>query len=164
MTMAKRNTKSTRKPRLTKAKKLALAKKLEQTVKAVSTKGLYFKRRAKDSNWQIVDGRNKEIVLDDIVLVESANQLLTTMNNANQKQIAKLLPSYRESLNRFQSPISKHLNDLMFYKHTLKTTKSQVLFFSTEARIDLSLLYLRKARAELHTKLDVNSLHGIHLG
>ena len=51
----------------------------------------------------------------------------------------------------------------MFYKHTLKTTNSDVLFFSTEARIDLSLLYLRKARTELHNKLDVNSLHGIHL-
>jgi len=163
MTMAKQNTKHTRKSRLTKAKKEVLAKKLEQTVKNVSRKGLYFKRKTKTNEYQIVDGKTKEVVLDEILLVESANQLLKTMNNANQKQITKLIPSYRQSLERYQGPIQKHLNDLMFYKHTLKTTQSKVLFFSTEARVDLSLMYLRKARAELHNKLDVNSLHGIHL-
>ena len=56
---------------------------------------------------------------------------------------------------------TKHLNDLMFYKHILNP-QSKVLF-PTEARVDLSLMYLRKARAELHNKLDVNSPHGIHI-
>ena len=163
MTMAKQNTKPTRKNRLTKAKTQALDKKLEQTVKNVSTKGFFFKRKTKANDWEIIDGRSKEVVLEEIVLVETANQLLHTMNRANQKQIKALLPTYRASLLRYQGQIHKHLNDLMFYKHTLKTTNSDVLFFSTEARIDLSLLYLRKARTELHNKLDVNSLHGIHL-
>jgi hypothetical protein len=161
--MAKQNTKHTRKKPLTKAKKKALATKLEQTVNKVSIKGLFFKTRTKTGDWNIVDGKNKTIVLQDILLVESANHMLNSLNNSNQKQVKRLIHSYTGSLQEYQKRIFKCLNDIMFYKHTLKTTKSSVLFHSTEARVDLSLMNLRHAREELHVKLATNTHHGKHL-
>lgn len=161
--MAKQNIKHTRKKPLTKAKKKALATKLEQTVNKVSTKGLFFKTKTKGGDWNIVDGKNKKVVLENVLLVESANHILNSLNNSNQKQVKKLIHSYTGSLQQYQRPIFKHLNDIMFYKHTLKTTKSMVLFFSTEARVDLSLMNLRHAREELHIKLTTNTHHGKYL-
>ena len=76
--MAKQNIKPTRKKPLTKAKKKALATKLQQTVNKVSTKGLFFKTRNRIGDWQIVDGRNKSVVLESVLLVESANHILSS--------------------------------------------------------------------------------------
>jgi len=161
--MAKQNIKPTRKKPLTKAKKKALATKLQQTVNKVSTKGLFFKTRNRIGDWQIVDGRNKSVVLESVLLVESANHILSSLNNSNQRQIKNLILSYTSSLKSYQREIFKHLNDIMFYKHTLKTTESLVLFHSTEARVDLSLMKLKHAREELHAKLAVNTHHGKYL-
>tara|TARA_A200000159_G_C7312107_1_gene335089 strand:+ start:199 stop:690 length:492 start_codon:yes stop_codon:yes gene_type:complete len=161
--MVKQNTKSTRKKRLTKKQKQDIANKLENTVNNVSKKGLFFKTKNKHGDWTIVDGKTKKIVFDDILLVESANIILRTLQKANPKQIQKLIPSYRETLDRYHNTLQKHLSDIFFYKHTMKTTKDTVTFYATEARVDVSLLKLRHCREELHAKLDVNSLHGIYL-
>ena len=67
------------------------------------------------------------------------------------------------TLKNYQNDVHKHLNDIFFYKHTMKTTKDNVLFYATEARVDMSLMKLRHCREELHNKLEINSLHGIHL-
>ena len=67
------------------------------------------------------------------------------------------------TLRNYQDAVHKHLNDIFFYKHTMKTTKDNVLFYATEARVDMSLMKLRHCREELHNKLEINSLHGIHL-
>ena len=70
MTMAKQNTKHTPRVHLLKAKKEVLAKKLEQLLKTLVEK-VYIpkKKNPKLTNTQIVDGK-KEVVLDEILLVE----------------------------------------------------------------------------------------------
>tara|TARA_B100000614_G_C14439267_1_gene449519 strand:- start:61 stop:546 length:486 start_codon:yes stop_codon:yes gene_type:complete len=160
--MVKRNTKSTRK-KLTKKQKQDIANKLENTVKKVSKKGLFFKSKDKSGEWTIVDGKTKNVLFSGIILVESANIMLKTLNQANPKQLQKIIPSYQETLKNYQNDVHKHLNDIFFYKHTMKTTKDNVLFYATEARVDMSLMKLRHCREELHNKLEINSLHGIHL-
>ncbi len=160
--MVKRNTKSTRK-KLTKKQKQDIANKLENTVQKVSKKGLFFKTKDKFGEWTIVDGKTKNVLFTGILLVESANIMLRTLNQANPKQLQKIIPSYHETLRNYQDAVHKHLNDIFFYKHTMKTTKDNVLFYATEARVDMSLMKLRHCREELHNKLEINSLHGIHL-
>ena len=160
--MVKRNTKSTRK-KLTKKQKQDIANKLENTVQKVSKKGLFFKTKDKFGEWTIVDGKTKNVLFSGILLVESANIMLRTLNQANPKQLQKIIPSYQETLRNYQDAVHKHLNDIFFYKHTMKTTKDNVLFYATEARVDMSLMKLRHCREELHNKLEINSLHGIHL-
>tara|TARA_B100001287_G_C22679172_1_gene529340 strand:- start:1762 stop:2250 length:489 start_codon:yes stop_codon:yes gene_type:complete len=160
--MVKRNTKSTRK-KLTKKQKQDIANKLENTVQKVSKKGLFFKTKDKFGEWTIVDGKTKNVLFSGILLVESANIMLRTLNQANPKQLQKIIPSYEETLRNYQDAVHKHLNDIFFYKHTMKTTKDNVLFYATEARVDMSLMKLRHCREELHNKLEINSLHGIHL-
>jgi len=160
--MVKRNTKSTRK-KLTKKQKQDIANKLENTVQKVSKKGLFFKTKDKFGEWTIVDGKTKNVLFNGILLVESANIMLRTLNQANPKQLQKIIPSYEETLRNYQDAVHKHLNDIFFYKHTMKTTKDNVLFYATEARVDMSLMKLRHCREELHNKLEINSLHGIHL-
>ena len=160
--MVKRNTKSTRK-KLTKKQKQDIANKLENTVQKVSKKGLFFKTKDKFGEWTIVDGKTKNVLFTGILLVESANIMLRTLNQANPKQLQKIIPSYQETLKNYQDAVHKHLNDIFFYKHTMKTTKDNVLFYATEARVDMSLMKLRHCREELHNKLEINSLHGIHL-
>ena len=51
----------------------------------------------------------------------------------------------------------------MFYRHTMKTTKDTVKFFSTEARIDMSVSKLRYERDNLQNRLGINVLHSTHL-
>ena len=161
--MVKQNTKYTRKKRLTKKQKLDIANKLESTVNKVSKKGLFFKTKNKFGDWSIVDGRTKKVLLDNILLVESANIILRTLTTASIKQLQKLIPTYDVTLKQYHNPLQKHLTDIVFYKHTMKTTTDTILFYATEARVDISLMKLRHCREELHNKLEVNSLHGIHL-
>ena len=85
--MVRQNTKYTRKKRLTKKQKLDIANKLERTVNNVSKKGLFFKTKNKFGDWSIVDGRTKKVLLDNILLVESANIILRTITTANVKQL-----------------------------------------------------------------------------
>ena len=161
--MVKQNTKSTRKKRLTKKQKLDIANKLESTVQKISKKGLFFKTKNKYCDWTIIDGRNKETIFNEVVLVESANIMLHALNHASPTQLKKMIPTFRTTLNNYQRPVQKHLTDIFFYKHTMKTTKDSTLFYVTESRVDMSLMKLRHCREELHNKLGVNSLHGIHL-
>ena len=163
MIMVNRNTKPTRKKRLSKKKQQELAKKLESSVANVSKKGLFFKSRNKDGSYNIVDGAKKEVLVENILLPESANQILNTLKQANKKKIANLVEKFKVTLNVYQPSIEKHINDLFFYKHTLKTTKDSVKFFSTEARIDISVSKLRYERDCLQDKLGVNVLHATHL-
>ena len=65
--MVKQNTKSTRKKRLTKKQKEAIASKLENTVKGVSKRGLFFKSKDKFGEWTIVDGKTKQEVFKNII-------------------------------------------------------------------------------------------------
>lgn len=161
--MVNRNTKPTRKKRLSKKKQQELAKKLESSVANVSKKGLFFKSRNKDGSYNIVDGAKKEVLVENILLPESANQILNTLKQANKKKIANLVEKFKVTLNVYQPSIEKHINDLFFYKHTLKTTKDSVKFFSTEARIDISVSKLRHERDCLQDKLGINVLHATHL-
>ena len=161
--MVNRNTKPTRKKRLSKKKQQELAKKLESSVANISKKGLFFKSRNKDGSYNIVDGAKKEILIENILLPESANQILNTLKQANKKKIANLIDKFKITLRTYQPSIEKHLNDLFFYKHTLKTTKDSVKFFSTEARIDISVSKLRYERDCLQDKLGINVLHATHL-
>lgn len=161
--MVNRNTKPTRKKRLSKSNKQKLAKKLESSVANISKKGIYFKARAKNNTYNIVDGANKKVVLENILLPESANEILNTLKNANKKKIPKILQTFYDTLNTHQPSIEKHLNDIMFYRHTMKTTKDTVKFFSTEARIDMSVSKLRYERDNLQNRLGINVLHATHL-
>jgi len=163
MIMVNRNTKHTRKKKLSKKKQQELAKKLESSVANVSKKGIFFKSRDKNGIYSIVDGTTKSVIIEHIVLPETANQILTTLRQSNKKKLPKVIEKFNETLRQYQPIIEKHLNDLFFYKHTLKTTKDTVKFFSTEARIDISVSKLRHERDCLQDKLGINVLHATHL-
>ena len=139
--MVKQNTKSTRKKRLTKKQKEAIASKLENTVKGVSKRGLFFKSKDKFGEWTIVDGKTKQEVFKNIILVESANMMLKTLNKANPKQLQKIIPSFRETLTAYQQPVYKHMNDIFFYKHTMKP--KDITLFMPRGKSDMSPMKLR---------------------
>ena len=67
--MVNRNTKSIPKKRLSKKKQQELAKKLESSVANVSKKGIFFKSRNKDGSYNIVDGTKKEVLVENILLM-----------------------------------------------------------------------------------------------
>ena len=163
MIMVNRNTKPTRKKRLSKKKQQELAKKLESSVANVSKKGIFFKSRNKDGTYSIIDGTNKTVLINNIVLPESANQILNSIRQSNKKKLPSIVAKFNETLKQYQPIIEKHINDLFFYKHTLRTTKDSVKFFSTEARIDISVSKLRHERDCLQDKLGINVLHATHL-
>ena len=77
--MVNRNTKPTRKKRLSKKKQQELAKKLESSVANVSKKGIFFKSRNKDGTYSIVDGTDKTVLIDNIVLPETFNCCVTRL-------------------------------------------------------------------------------------
>tara|TARA_B100000902_G_scaffold34893_1_gene42042 strand:- start:112927 stop:113415 length:489 start_codon:yes stop_codon:yes gene_type:complete len=161
--MVNRNTKHTRKKKLSKKKQQELAQKLESSVANISKKGIFFKSRNKNGSYSIVDGTKKEVLIENILLPESANIIIQTLKSANKQKITRIVENFESTLRRYQPNIEKHLNDIFFYRHTMKTTKDSIKFFSTEARIDMSVSKLRYERDCLQDKLGINVLHATHL-
>ena len=163
MIMVNQNTKHTRKKRLSKSNKQKLAKKLESSVANISKRGIYFKAKTKNNTYNIIDGANKKVVLEDVLLPESANTILNTLKQANKQKIPKIIERFNYTLRTYQPNIEKQLNDIMFYRHTMKTTKDSIKFFSTEARIDIAVSKLRFERDTLQDRLGINVLHSSYL-
>ncbi len=133
--MVKQNTKHIPKSRkLTAKKKKELLSKLENTVKNVSNRGMYFVVGNKQSFFKVIDSKDKRITYTDISIREACEVIQQILNKATNKEIPTLIKKLNEVVKTHQPNVDKYIMDLRFYNHTLDTTTDFDKIIITEAR------------------------------
>ena len=125
-------------------KKKALVNKLDKITKNVSKKPVYVVKKQKDGNYALVHYFNNHVLIDQIPFAKSAKNLAQEIHKAKNVD-EHILGKFRKRMDNFY----KHYTDALFYKHTMSTTKDQIKFFSTEARLDITIMYLKEAKRSL---------------
>tara|TARA_B100001939_G_scaffold334433_1_gene335394 strand:- start:427 stop:894 length:468 start_codon:yes stop_codon:yes gene_type:complete len=151
MTMAKRNSKYTRKKN--NIDKNKVAEKLEKATKKVLSKNLFFSVEKKTGLFDIVEASSRQPVFKDIYLPETARRITKTLTRTPKRKIPPTVEIIHKALNTYQNDVAKHYSDLIFYRHTMKTTKDTTKFYSTESRAEISLMKLRNAKDSLHAHI-----------
>ena len=146
--MAKRNLKSIPK----KAKK-ELAEKLDNTTKKVLAKNIFISVKNRSGLFDIVDATNKEPVFKNVYLPETARCIVKTLTKTPKKKLQNTILLIHKARNSYETPIIKHYNDLIFYRHTMKTTKDSIKFYSTESRAEIAIMKLKDAKEGLHSHI-----------
>lgn len=144
--MAKQNTKSTRK-----INKTSLAKKLEKTTKKVVAKSKFFVVKNKLELFDVVELSTKRPVFKNVGLSETANKISRTLKRTPNNNLNITVEKITDALRKHESDMMKHYNDIIFYKHTLKTTKDIERFYVTESRIEMSIGYFKHKKDTLHS-------------
>jgi len=144
--MAKQNTKSTRK-----INKTNLAKKLEKTTKKVVAKSKFFVVKNKLELFDVVELSTKRPVFKNVGLSETANKISRTLKRTPNNNLNITVEKITDDLRKHESDMMKHYNDIIFYKHTLKTTKDIERFYVTESRIEMSIGYFKHKKDTLHS-------------
>ena len=70
-------------------------------------------------------------------------------NTTSKTKINKVKGTIENVLTKNGKELSKHINDLFFYNHTIRTTKDVDKLIITEARKDMSLNYYYKVKDDM---------------
>tara|TARA_Y100000389_G_scaffold159196_1_gene160907 strand:+ start:1914 stop:2378 length:465 start_codon:yes stop_codon:yes gene_type:complete len=150
--MAKQSTKQSHK-KTTNLDKKQVAKKLEIATKNVLANGLYFSVKTKEGLFDIVNATNKKIVCKDVYLPETAKTIVRTLKTTPRKKLNPTIHLINTAISKYQDEVTKHYNDLVFYKHTMRTTKDSEKFYVVESRADMSMMKLRHSKDHLHSHI-----------
>ena len=150
--MAKQSTKQSHK-KTTNLDKKQVAKKLETATKNVLAKGLYFSVKTKEGLFDIINATNKKIVCKDVYLPETSRTIVTTLKSTPTKKLNPTIHLINSAIFKYQDEVAKHYNDLVFYRHTMRTTKDSEKFYVVESRADMSMMHLRHCKDHLHSHI-----------
>ena len=148
--MAKQNTKQSSKGKLDNKQ---VAKKLETATKNVLSKGMYFSVKRNDGYFDIVLATNRTAVCKNVYLPETARTIVTTLNTTAKRKLSPTINIMNSAIRQYQDEVSKHYNDLIFYKHTMRTTDDNEKFYVVESRADMSMMKLRDSKDHLHSHI-----------
>jgi len=149
MTMVKQNTKSTLNKKLSKKKKAELVNKLDNAVKSISKRNLYFVSGNKERYFSVVDSTTKKPIFKEIPISEAAQMIVKLCNTTSKTKINKVKGTIENVLVKNGRELNKHINDLFFYNYTIRTTKDIDKLIITEARKDMSLNYYYKVKDDM---------------
>lgn len=169
--MVKSNTKPIPKTRkLSPKKKQELLNKLENTVKNVSKRGMYFVVGNKQSFFKVIDSKDKRVTYTDISIKEACDVIKEILNSATNKEIPVLIKKLNEVVSKYQPQVDKLIMDLRFYNHTLDTSTDIDKIIITEARFDdaygryqyakdnyISALYICKTHHSMSDRINPSS-------
>jgi len=80
------------------------------------------------------------------------NQVARTVFKSSALAIAKNLAvgkNYIEKILDLEAKMSKHYNDALFYKHSMKTSRDPIKREVTETRLDIAIIESRRVRSLL---------------
>lgn len=148
MTMAKQNLKSIRKKT-----KQQLAEKLDTATKKVLSKNIFISVKNKQGLFDIIDATNKQPVFKDVYLPETARRIVTTLVKTPKKKLQNTIKLIHSARLKYEKPVAKHYGDLIFYRHTMKTTTDTTKFYATECRAEIAIMKLKDAKEGLHSHI-----------
>lgn len=117
-----------------------IAKKLDNLASNVAKKGIFVVKKTKHG-YDILNYINREILVKDIPFSKTANNFCDTLNKEGEKGIAQI----SHHVNMYH----KHTNDILFYKHTIRTSKDTTKVFTAGVRMQESLDMIKEAKRYL---------------
>lgn len=123
--------------------KKKLAKKLDTLASNVAKKGIFVV--TKQDDLFVVQEHITRRVVDQNIPMRNVAEYLCTLRNKSKT----LGVNAKKDLHDLISQYFKYQNDIMFYRHTLKTTKDAIKYDCTEARLHDTLARLSSTRYEL---------------
>ena len=88
-----------------------------------------------------IDYIKKEVLVADIPFSRTANNFCDSLNKEGERGVAQLTHHVRV--------YHKHMNDIMFYKHTIRTSKDTTKVFTAGVRMQDSLGMVKEAKHHL---------------
>jgi len=123
--------------------KKSVAKKLDRLASNVAKRGIFVVSK-QDNVFVVKDHIRGHIVIDDIPLRNVAEYLCNAKNKSKDPSEA-VTKKLADNMKLY----FKYMNDCMFYRYTLKTTKDPIKYDMTEARLDDASGRLQHIRSEL---------------
>ena len=117
-----------------------VAKKLEKLSSNVAKKGIFVVKKTK-TGYDIIDYIKKDVLVADVPFSKTANNFCNSLNKDGKTGIAELT--------RHVNVYHKHTTDIMFYKHTIRTSKDTTKVFTAGVRMQDSLLMVKEAKRHL---------------
>lgn len=121
--------------------KTKLAKKLDTLASNVAKKGVFVVTKS-EPGYKVINYIDKKSVIDNVPYLSMANEISDKLNKSKE-------PPTLEGVNYRIDRYYKHLNDIMFYKHTLATTKDTFKILSVGSRLQESIYALREIKKNL---------------
>lgn len=122
--------------------KTKLANKLDTLASNVAKKGVFIVTKS-EPGYKVINYINKKIIVDCIPFLKTANEVADQLNKSKE-------PLTFESLNRRIERYYKHLNDIMFYKHTIRSSNDSFKIISVGSRLQESIYALNDAKQKLN--------------
>lgn len=122
--------------------KSKLANKLDTLASNVAKKGVFVVTKS-DPGYKVINYINKKVIVDYIPFLKIANEVAEQLNKSKE-------PLTFESFNRRIERYYKHLNDIMFYKHTIKTSNDTFKVLSVGSRLQESICAFNDAKQKLN--------------
>lgn len=117
-----------------------IAKKLDNLASNVAKKGVFVVKKTKHG-FDILNYINKEVLVKDIPFSRTANNFCDTLNKEGERGVSQIC----HHVNMYH----KHTNDIMFYKHTIRTSKDTTKVFTAGVRMQESLGMIKEAKRYL---------------
>jgi hypothetical protein len=118
-----------------------LSKKLDKLASNVAKKGIHIVSES-SPGYKVINYVNKKVLIDNIPYKSLAKQVADKVNKSKE-------PVHLDRLDYAISRYYKHVNDITFYKHTMKSAKDYNVVISTGARLQESIYALKETKENL---------------
>jgi hypothetical protein len=117
-----------------------IAKKLEKLSSNVAKKGIFVVKKTK-IGFDVINYIKKEVLVADIPFSNVANNFCDSLNRDGESGVAQI----KHHVHMYH----KHNNDIVFYKHTIRTSKDTTQVFTAGVRMQDSLGMVKEAKRHL---------------
>lgn len=118
-------------------KKLSI--KLDNLAKNVANRGVFVVNKHPDGLFFVEEHISKKVIYSDLPIKQTAEKLCAMHNKGKSINSAKKI-----ELKNLVERYFKFKNDIMFYKHTIKTTSDNFTYLSAVARCNDALKHFNK--------------------
>ena len=120
-----------------------LANKLDKLADNIAKRGVFITVKT-DPGFNVINYITKELVLENVPFSGVADDIIKKLNKSKEKIS---LIGYQKHIDRYY----KHLNDVYFYKHTIRTSKDFTKVFSAGCRMQDSIHMMKTARTYIQS-------------
>ena len=118
-----------------------VAKKLDKLAYSVAKRGVYIVKKTK-IGFDIINYISKSVIVSDIPFSNTANSFCDKLNK--EKGLVSII-----ELTKHINMYHKHSTDIVFYKHTIRTSDDPGQVFTAGVRMQDSLGMVKEAKMHL---------------
>lgn len=124
--------------------KAHLKSKIDNLAKNVAKKGVYVVGKS-EPGYKVLDCISNNIIIDNIPFKSVADELTNDLNKAEDPKSISLY-----NLNRHIDRYYKYMNDILFYRHTISSSKDAFKVSGARARLLDAIHMAKEARKHIN--------------